>query len=186
MGASDKKKAQGSASKLGIKVGGKGKTGGSGAENKGKGANKKRGSSSAAVKHGKKGSAVANATLPAHVPAGTSTLPMDNAAAKGFKVGQKVRIGNDQFAEDRFVIGFGSLILDRPLEFPHAAGEVITVVKASAKEIKTFHHRELRLYIRSKVIDVTIARAAGLGEQIVSSRRKQNEFESRCLRKPMF
>ena len=183
MNTAEKKKAESTAAKAGIVLNG-GKSAKRGAENR-RGGNKsgsKAGKSTEVTKPVKN----ANAVLSTHIPAGTATVPMDNAQAKGFKIGQKVRIGEDQFSEERFIIGFGSIILDSPLRYPHAAGEAIAIVKATAKELKLFAGRELRLYIRTRLIDVMIAKASGLGEQIVSSRRAQENFETRLLGKPLF
>ena len=69
--------------------------------------------------------AVARAVLEESLPIGMNTIPMFDAEGKGFKIGQKVIIGTGQFAEERYVVGFGSLVLDRPLQYSHGPGEII-------------------------------------------------------------
>ena len=191
MPPSERKKMEKSADKIGMKLkAGKNKSaptkGSRRSKTSGKRNQKSAKSSDINTVANSKKSEKANALLSKHVAAGSSTIPLDNAKGKGFKVGQKIRIGNDQFSEERFIIGFGSIILDRPLEFPHVLGEPILVVKATAKELKQFHHRGIRLFITAKVIDVIIAKAAALGEKIVVGRAKQREFEARSLQKPLF
>ena len=78
------------------------------------------------------------------IPAGSEKIPMDMAESIGFRIGQKIRIGDDQFSEERYIVGFGSIILDRPLRHPHAEGERITILRTSPKE-DTFHKRAVSL-----------------------------------------
>jgi hypothetical protein len=66
-------------------------------------------------------------TLEQTIVAGTVKIPMTDSDTKGFKAGQKIIVGDGEFAEERFVIGLGSLILDRPLEYGHRRGEPIVV-----------------------------------------------------------
>ena len=50
----------------------------------------------------------------------------------GFEAGQTVAIGaGTDHVEIRTITGFGSLIIDQPLEFDHAEGEVIVVVETA-------------------------------------------------------
>ena len=79
----------------------------------------------AAVKHGKEGSVVIKDTLPEYVPAGSSILPIENAEAKGFKIGQKIKIGHGPFTEVRIIVGFGSINLNLPTTYEHRRNETV-------------------------------------------------------------
>jgi hypothetical protein len=68
---------------------------------------------------------VAKAYLATSVPAGSVRVPMQDAQKKGFKVGQTVLFGTGRKQETRIIIGFGSIILDRPLTFSHPPGTMI-------------------------------------------------------------
>ena len=54
----------------------------------------------------------------------------------GFKVGYKVRIGSGEHAEERLLVGFGSLIFDHPLDYAHATGETVAMIKPTSDEKK--------------------------------------------------
>ena len=83
------------------------------------------------------------------------------------------------------MIGIGSLILDRALEYPHRRGEKICVVRATSTELRAFRQREHRLYMRHKIVEVCISRAVVLGEEILRARRMQRSFETRPVPKPV-
>ena len=78
-----------------------------------------------AVKDCKKESVVVKDTLPEYVPAGSSILPIDNAEAKGFKIGQKIKIGHGPFTEVRIIVGFGSINLNLPTKYEHRLNETV-------------------------------------------------------------
>ena len=46
---------------------------------------------------------------------------------QGFRVGDRIRIGNDIY-EESTIKAFGSLVLDQPLRMDHPEGAMITVV----------------------------------------------------------
>ena len=72
----------------------------------------------------------ASTVLDRSIPAGANVIPMkEDAALLGFQIGQTVIIGEGtDLREERTIVGFGSLILDRPLEYAHARGTLITAV----------------------------------------------------------
>jgi len=53
---------------------------------------------------------------------------IDVMSTDGFSIGAKVRIGTTNW-EERIIVSFGSLILDRPTEHEHLAGEPIVLVE---------------------------------------------------------
>ena len=74
-------------------------------------------------------------TLPEYVPAGSSILPIDNAKAKGFKIGQKIKIGHGPFTEVRIIVGFGTINLNLPTKYEHKQNETIVALVASDLDI---------------------------------------------------
>ena len=68
---------------------------------------------------------VAETTLEYPLGPGATQIPMVDAEGKGFQIGQTVIIGTGENAEERIIVGFGSLILNLPLEKSHAKGESI-------------------------------------------------------------
>jgi hypothetical protein len=60
------------------------------------------------------------------------------------------------------------------------------VVKATARELKLFRTREDRLYMRHKIVEICLARAVALGEQVLRARRMQLEFETRPCPRPLY
>ncbi len=67
--------------------------------------------------------------LAVFVPPGANTLPMPAAEAKGFQIGQQIVIGSGPTREVRTIVAFGSLVLDRPLNYAHHPGEQIQTVR---------------------------------------------------------
>jgi nitrous oxidase accessory protein NosD len=66
----------------------------------------------------------------AAVPAGATVVPVTSNT--GFAIGDAVAIEAGTPSEDRArIVGFGSLILDRPLRFAHPAGSTIEVLPAA-------------------------------------------------------
>ncbi len=67
--------------------------------------------------------------------AGTTRLPVFNASDLGldesmFQVGDEIIVGlGTDHEESRFIVGFGSILIDTPLEFDHAAGEAVLVIR---------------------------------------------------------
>ena len=51
----------------------------------------------------------------------------------GFAVGDRIRVG-DRYPEERKVIGIGSLLLNRPLEFHHPVGAPVIRLRPTAPD----------------------------------------------------
>jgi len=68
---------------------------------------------------------VASTTLTTPVPAGSSKI--DVPAPAGTEKGSVVVVGSGATAEKRTVTGFGSILLDRPLQNTHPAGTTLNV-----------------------------------------------------------
>ena len=81
--------------------------------------------------------------LKTEIPKGTVNLPVDNPESDGFKIGQTITIGKGENKEERIIVGFGSLILDRPLEKNHGKESIITVISEPKKEFKKIEHCEI-------------------------------------------
>jgi CSLREA domain-containing protein len=63
-------------------------------------------------------------TLTSNVPAGSTTIPVQSSA--GCNVGDHVAINPGTGTEERTIItGFGSILIDQPTRYAHAAGEVV-------------------------------------------------------------
>ena len=52
---------------------------------------------------------------------------IDVISIKGFKIGQKIKIGSNGIFEENVVKGFGSIELETPLQMNHSAGAEVTV-----------------------------------------------------------
>ena len=65
--------------------------------------------------------------LPQGALSGTTLLSIPDAVETGFKIGQTIIIGEGMFEEERRIVGFGSIILDQPLQFSHPSGSRVRV-----------------------------------------------------------
>lgn len=90
-------------------------------------------------------SSYASTVTTANTSAGTRKLEIKSS--RGFDFGDTVKIGK----ETRHVVGFGSLILDKPLETAHPVGTVVEVV-AKAKVNHNFLPKDLTDPNRQKSI----------------------------------
>ena len=72
--------------------------------------------------------------VPFSIPQGAKKIEIENPESQGFKIGQKIEIGTDDKKEIRMIVGFGSLILDKPLKYEHPANTEIIVIKEPAKK----------------------------------------------------
>ena len=70
-------------------------------------------------------------TVPVGIKKGSDTIEIDNPESLGFKIGQIIEIGNK---ETRTIVGFGSLILDRPLEYDYSENTIISVIDEPTKK----------------------------------------------------
>ena len=81
--------------------------------------------------------------LKTEIPKGTVNIPITNPKSHGFEIGQKIKIGEGAKEEERIVVGFGSLILDRPLKYNHDKGTIITIISEPKKEFKPIEHCDI-------------------------------------------
>ena len=122
--------------------------------------------------------------------AGASRL--DVASARGWKVGYKARVGSQSSCEERFVTGFGSLLLDRPLALSHAQGAPVAMVKPTRGELRLFERAQLVLFLHSELFAPAIDTACRQGELLLSARSLQRAFDCRpvprstCLARKCF
>jgi surface protein len=72
-------------------------------------------------------------TVTKKIPKGNK-IEIENPESHGFKIGQKIEIGTGENKEIRTIVGFGSLILDRPLTKDYPENTVITVVEEPIKK----------------------------------------------------
>lgn len=72
-------------------------------------------------------------TVPQKIPKGNK-IEIENPESHGFKIGQEIEIGTGENRERRTIVGFGSLILDRPLIKEYPKNTEITVVKEPVKK----------------------------------------------------
>jgi len=82
---------------------------------------------------GQKKSEPVKYTVPKKIPKGNK-IEIDNPESYGFKIGQEIEIGTGESGERRIIVGFGSLILDRPLEREYPENTVITVILEPVKK----------------------------------------------------
>eukprot|EP00927_Polykrikos_kofoidii_P071752 TRINITY_DN67982_c0_g1_i1.p1 TRINITY_DN67982_c0_g1~~TRINITY_DN67982_c0_g1_i1.p1 ORF type:complete len:406 (-),score=64.07 TRINITY_DN67982_c0_g1_i1:188-1405(-) len=101
-------------------------------------------------------SSLASTVTTANTSAGTRKLEIKSSW--GFDFGDTIKIGK----EIRQVVGFGSLILDKPLENEHPVGTVVEVV-AKAKVNHNFLPKDLTDPNREKSIAERAIEAAGPG-----------------------
>ena len=73
-------------------------------------------------------------TVPKKIPKGTNKIEIENPESYGFKIGQEIEIGTGESRERRTIVGFGSLILDRPLTREYPKNTEITVVLEPVKK----------------------------------------------------
>ena len=84
-----------------------------------------------------KTSAPVSVLLEKPIKAGTNKIILKDPEKKGFKIGQVIEFKNKKHSEKRTIVGFGSLILDRPLKFNYPAVETtITVISEPEKPVK--------------------------------------------------
>ncbi len=83
--------------------------------------------------------AVATSILDENVQKGSTKIPVSNARAKGFREGQKILIGSGSKQEERTIVGFGSIVLDRPLEYDHTRGTLVFIVIPSQYQSNRSH-----------------------------------------------
>jgi Ca2+-binding EF-hand superfamily protein len=110
---------------------------------------------------------------------------LDVESNDGFGYGQKVRIGSGETAETRFVVDV-PLVLDVPLELPHALGEEVSLSRADHTEVATFQQQQLHIFIREDLIDAIVDAAANLGEAVRAARAEQISFETRAVNRYIF
>ena len=72
-------------------------------------------------------------TVTKKIPKGNK-IEIENPESLGFKIGQEIEIGTGESRERRTIVGFGSLILDRPLTKDYPENTVITVVEEPIKK----------------------------------------------------
>jgi Ca2+-binding EF-hand superfamily protein len=104
----------------------------------------------------------------------------------GFVYGNKVQVGAGEVAETRFVVGFGSLLLDRPLDLPHDLGEEVCIVKAGDGESHAFEQQQVQFFMRHGILGSIIDTAVLLGQAVVANRREQTAFERRAVDKYLY
>ena len=91
-------------------------------------------------------------TVPKKIPKGTIKIEIENPESYGFKIGQEIEIGTGETRERRTIVGFGSLILDKPLKYEHPANTVITVVaEPNKKDFKVDNCHEYTVDLMCKV-----------------------------------
>jgi len=73
-------------------------------------------------------------TVPKKIPKGTNKIEIENPESHGFKIGQEIEFGTGESRERRTIVGFGSLILDRPLTREYPKNTVITVILEPVKK----------------------------------------------------
>jgi Ca2+-binding EF-hand superfamily protein len=122
--------------------------------------------------------------LSADVKMGSIEIHVDQVT--GIKVGDKVRIGSQLNSEDRFIVGFASLILDEPLSYNHKEGEEIFILKVTPKERKEFEQKEDRKFLLLGVVIPLIYSVVDEGEKLQRARLLQRAYERRNVIKPMF
>ncbi|GMH48764.1 hypothetical protein TrRE_jg2096, partial [Triparma retinervis] len=131
-----------------------------------------------------KGKAVATTTLKAHAEAGATKLNVDTT--EGFAVGHRVRIGEKKNAEERWVVSFGSIILDSPLKNAHMSGTSVISLgpPANAVQQKAFDRSWITYFIAEDIIQTSIVEPAIMqGEKIVLDRKAQKKYERRKIDK---
>ena len=78
-------------------------------------------------------------TVTKKIPKGNK-IEIENPESHGFKIGQEIEIGTGESRERRTIVGFGSLILDRPLTKDYPENTEITVIlEPIKKDFKVDH-----------------------------------------------
>ena len=136
---------------------------------------------------GKSGTRNVSSVLSSPAIAGATRIDVADAEATGFKPGDKILIGaGSDTQEDRYVLGFGSLILDRPLTYDHPAQTPITVVQMNKLDKKRYLHAATEDYVRNRVLPGVISLAVDRGEVALQARRKQQCFAERPVPRSQF
>ncbi|GMI35898.1 hypothetical protein TrCOL_g8668, partial [Triparma columacea] len=131
-----------------------------------------------------KGKAVATTSLKAHAEAGATKLNVDTI--EGFAIGHRVRIGERKNAEERWVVSFGSIILDSPLKNAHMSGTTVVSLGPAANTLqqKAFDRSWITYFIAEDIIQASIVEPAIMqGEKIVLDRKAQKKYEKRKVDK---
>ena len=131
-----------------------------------------------------KGKAIAITTLKAHAEAGDTKLNVDTT--EGFAVGHRVRIGEKKSAEERWVVSFGSIILDTPLKNAHMSGSNVVSLgpPANPAQQKAFDRAWVTHFISAEIIQASIIEPAMMqGEKIILDRKAQKKYERRKVEK---
>jgi Ca2+-binding EF-hand superfamily protein len=110
---------------------------------------------------------------------------LDVESNDGFGYGQKIRIGSGETAETRFVVDV-PMVVDVPLELPHAPGEEVSLARADHTEVAMFQQQQLHIFVREDLVDTIIDAAATLGETVLAARAEQTAFERRGVTRYIF
>ena len=133
-----------------------------------------------------KGNAVATTTLKSHGESGATKLDVDST--QGFAVGHRIRIGEKKGgnAEERWIVGLGSIIIDSPLSNLHPSGTPIVSLgpPVNILQQKSYERAWLTNFILSDIIQIGIVEPAMMeGEKILHDRKAQKHFERRKVDK---
>jgi Ca2+-binding EF-hand superfamily protein/WD40 repeat protein len=121
-------------------------------------------------------------TLSSAASAGDTAIYVNDYS--GFKAGLKIRIGKGRTAEERFVIGLGSLLLDFPLQFTHRQDEPIVCLKVPKDEFKAFQRSQAVLFIRNEILLPLVYSAVSIAAVKIRTTGVQKHFENRLVLKP--
>ena len=123
-----------------------------------------------------------------HGPGSTKIeIALDGADALA-KVGWKVRIGapGDAYAEERFIVGFGSVLLHEGLKYVHGAGEPVFLIPPTPKEATQFRKLAQTHFIRQEILGPIVDAAAAKGHEIIAARRVQKQYAARPVKKSVY
>lgn len=87
------------------------------------------------------------------------------ASQDGFKKGMKILVGTGTNLEIRTLLGFGSLILDKPLSHSHPPGTIVVGVIPSSKNLLKLEKRSVREFCLGLLYEEVIPNAVAIGER---------------------
>jgi serine/threonine protein kinase/WD40 repeat protein len=108
------------------------------------------------------------------------------ASQDGFKKGMKLLIGSGTSMEVRTLAGFGSLIVDKPLTFTHAAGTTVVGVIPSSKNLLKLEKRNAREYCLGLLYEEIIPAAVTAGEKTAIAQQLNRLYFQRPVMKHVY
>ena len=102
---------------------------------------------------------------------------------EAFKKGMYIIIGEGFSAECRKISGFGSILIDKPLDHSHPAGSTIRAFSATEKNILLINSILAEEYVRGLLLDEIIPEAVSLGNKNLLEKELNVLYKQRAMLK---